>query len=689
MLYRRPGTFQAQRTPPSRPLLRVLGVLSAFVAFDVRAGDLADLSIDQLMNIDITTASKREQKLSETPAAVFVLTNDDILRSGATTLPELLLSVPGVEGGAINSHTAAIGIRGLGGQWSNKLVVLIDGRSIYTRTFSGVYWDAYNIPFEDIERIEVIRGSNAALWGANAINGVINIITRHSSDTQTTLLRGSLGTDDNGNFVARQGFRLGEQGFARVYVSGENHGDSAGHPHGHADDGWNATRAGFRADWDALTGTRLMAQADVYRLHTDNNPLDLAQLPPDALPMGAAPQPSSTTHGHSLLLNLSHAYALTSEWSLQLALSRDERNEFLPIVENAYDLDFQHHYQPLDGHDLVWGASFRYRQDDTGATPMFNLQPQEAEDTNSSLFFQDEITLAGGRVRTALGARAEYDQRNHWVLQPSARALWNISATQKLWAAVSRAARTPSRIDRDLVADMPATFNSPSGTTPALLEIRGNPDLKTEKMLSYELGYRLQPIESVSIDLALYWNRYDRLRVIDYRGFSVLPNGTFVIQFPFENAMHGNVYGGELVTSWTPSNVLRLQAFWSELRLDLHSPLLDTGERYADQPNHSSPKHQLGLRGDWDFAPRWSFGSQLKYVAAMDHPYNSALLQDEKIPAYLDCDVNLSWQLSAQWQLALLGKNLLDSSRLEYSSEAGAKPTETRRAGYLKTTWNF
>lgn len=663
--------------------------LTAFGVAAHAANDLADLNIDQLMNMEITTASKKEQKLSETPAAVYVLTHDDIARSSATTLPELLLTIPGVEGGAINSHTAAIGIRGLGGQWSNKLVVLIDGRSVYTRTFSGVYWDSYNIPFEDIERIEVIRGANTALWGANAVNGVINIITRNSGATQDTLLRGSVGTNNNGDALARQGFQIGESGFGRVYISGEKHGNSTGHPNGEADDDWNGSRIGFRGDWDSTTGTRLMTQADIYRLKTDNNPLDITQLPANTLPLGSATEPTSTTHGGSLLLNLTRAYALAAEWSLQFAWSRADRDEFVPILEDNYDVDFQHHFQPWEGHDLVWGANLRYRTDETESTTTFGLDPAKAHDTNSSLFFQDELAWADGRVRTTLGTRLEYDEHNHWVLQPSLRALWNLSRTQKLWGAVSRAARTPSRADRDVVADFPVSFDIPPyGVVPATLQVRGNPDFKTEKMLSYELGYRLQPVDSVSIDLALYWNKYDQIRVVEFAGYAVTPDGIFV-QLPLGNSMDGEVYGGELVTSWAPTGNLRLQAFWSETHVAFNSaPLIGTF-RYSDEVNNSSPKHQLGLRTDWDFANHWSAGLQLKYVAEMDHPYNELLLKDQKIPAYLDCDVNLGWQITSQLQLALLGKNLLDNSRLEYSSEAGAKPTEVRRAAYLKATWNF
>ena len=538
-------------------------------------GDLADLSIDQLLNMEITTASKKEQKLSETSAAVFVLTHDDILRSGATTLPELLLNVPGVEGGMINSHSAAIGIRGLSGQWSNKLVVLIDGRSVYTRTFSGVYWDSYNIPLEDIERIEVIRGANTALWGANAVNGVINIITRNSGATQGTLLRASAGTNESGDLLARQGFKLGERGFGRVYASGEKHGNSAGHPDGEADDDWGGSRVGFRGDWDSTTGTRLMAEGDIYHLRSDNNPLDPATLPPNSFPVGAAAAPSSTVNGHSILLNLTQAYALTSEWSLQFAWSRDDRDEFLPIVENNYDVDFQHHFQPWDGHDLVWGANVRYRTDETQPIPAFGLEPADAEDSNSSLFFQDEIAAADGRVLTTLGARLEYDEHNQWVFQPSLRVLWNISAGQKLWGAVSRAARTPSRVDRDLVTDFPAnlwiyhlTARCPPHCRSAATRIlRPRKCCPTNSAIDCSRSPTFR-----STSPCITTNTTNCASPITTATPS--PPKALSCCCPLATLWTANVYGGELVTSWAPTNTLRLQAFWSEIRLDLERPVI-------------------------------------------------------------------------------------------------------------------
>jgi len=650
--------------------------------------DLADLNIDQLMNMEITTASKREQKLSDTPAAVFVLTRDDIQRSGATTLPELLLNVPGVEGGAINRHTQAIGIRGFGGQWSNKLVVLIDGRSIYTRTFSGVYWDSYNIPFEDIERIEVIRGANAALWGANAVNGVINIITRHSADAQGTLLRGTIGERDESDALLRHGFKLGEQGYARVHAVGERHAASAGHPEGAADDAWENRRVGFRADWTTAEGDRLMLKGDSYRLRTDNYPLDPDNMPPDVVPIGLAVEPESTMRGSSLLANFTHAYALSAEWMVQLAWSRADRDEFLPLVENSYDLDFQHRFQPFDGHDLVWGANVRYREDRSTPTPYIAFAPSDESDTNASLFFQDEIA-AGERLRITVGSRFEHD-RGEWEIQPSLRALWSIDANHKIWAAVSRSARTPSRVDRDVAANVPARFTVPAfGVVPAELHLRGSADFETEEMRSYELGYRVRPSASLSFDLALFYNRYDNLRTVDFGGYAFTADG-LVIDAPMGNAMTATMKGAELVANWSPSDQWRLQMFWSEQRLrSRDSTGWPGGYSISESYDGSSPERQIGLRADLNLTARWYANLQLKYVDQLELPFNPSLLQNHHIPAYTDADINLGWRLTPHWELSLLGKNLLDRSRLEYSSESGARPTEVRRATYLRATWSF
>lgn len=677
---------------------RLAGVLLATLgsaAARAESNDLTDMSIDQLMNMEVTTASKKEQKLTETASAVYVLSNDDIKRSGATTLPELLLMVPGVDGGAINSHASAIGIRGLGGQWSNKLLVLIDGQSIYTRTFSGVYWESYNIPFEDIERIEVIRGPNAALWGANAVNGVINIITKSSSATQGTLLRATAGTRDNGDALAQQGFKLGENGFGRIYANSEKHGDSGLYGGGNGGDHWDGQRAGFRTDWDLRSGDRLMLQGDAYHMDTHVTPLYASQLPVGGVvPISVAVNSSATSHGHSLAANWTHTYALASEWSAQIYWSHSDRDEFIPLVEDNVDFDFQHRFQPAEHHDLVWGVSTRYRKDDSTPTPYIQFDPENASDKHSSLFFQDDIALAAGKYHVIVGSRFEHDEYNGWVVQPNLRGLWNVSEKQKLWAAVSRAGRTPSRVDRDVDSRIPVSIPLPPNSdlnpgptpviVPAILNIHGNKDFKTETLLTYELGYRVQPTASTSIDIALFHNSYDHLRSVGFGGYTPTPTGVLV-DLPMTNTLDGRTWGGELVLNWAPRNDWRLQVFWSELRMDLH----DTNPAMSSNYEGSSPERQMGLRADWDFAPRWSVDLQMKYVGELSDPFNSALIEGGKIPSYVDADLRIAWQVMPTLELALLGKNLFDSSRLEFSTESGAALTETKQAAYLRAVWSF
>jgi len=650
--------------------------------------DLADLGIEQLMSMEVTTASKKQQKLSETASAVFVLTSDDIRRSGATTLPELLLMVPGVHGGAVNSHVAAIGIRGLGGQWTNNLLVLIDGRSIFTRTFSGVYWDSYNIVFEDIERIEVIRGANAALWGANAVNGVINIITKSSSATQGTLLRATAGTEANSDIAARQGIKLGESGFGRVYVNGEKHGDSALSGGGNANDKWNASRAGFRTDWDLRSGDRLTFQGDVSKSDTHSSSLSPEQLASSGtIPVNLGLSSSAASHGSSLLANWTHAYAVASEWSVQIDWSHSDRDEFIPIVEDTVNFNFQHRFQPLAQHDLVWGFSALYRRDQSHPTPLIQFDPADASDTHASLFFQDEIALADNQYHLIIGSRFEHDPFNGWEVQPNLRALWNISEAQELWAAVSRSARTPSRVDRDIATLIPLQLDIPPyGVVPTTIALRGNPDFKTETTLSYELGYRIRSTDNTSFDLALFNNHYHDLRSVT-QGDIVVGTAGLTVYLPMANTMEAETWGGELCANWVPSNDLRLQAFWSELRVEIQDPMSVLNSSYGY--NGAFPKRQIGLRADWDFAPRLSADLQLKYVDELPAPFNQPLITGGKIPAYVDVDLRLAWQVLPELELALLGKNLFERSRLEFSSESGAVLTEVQQAAYLRATWSF
>lgn len=649
--------------------------------------DLAELGIDQLMQMEITSASKKQQKLAETASAIYALSHDDIRRSGATSLPELLQMVPGVEAAVINDHTYAIGIRGLNGQWNNKLLVLIDGRSVYTRTFSGVYWDSHNIPLEDIERIEVIRGANAALWGANAVNGVINIITKNSAATQGTLLRTTLGTHGNRDALARHGSALGDNGHGRVYVSGERHGNSAGLGGGSVEDAWKSVRAGARGDWEFASGTRLMAQAETYRIESDNPKFDGADALATLLPIGSFIDPESNVEGHSLHVALTRAYGLTSEWTAQLSLGRVDRDEFLGMAEDNIDLDFQHRFQPLEHHDLVWGMNARYRRDHTTPTAFIGLDPIDASDVNASLFFHDEISLANDRFRLAIGTRFEHDEHNKWEVQPSLRGLWNLGDNQKLWAAVSRAARTPSRVDRDLMVNLPLPFAIPEFNLAQLaVALRGDKAFKTETMLSYELGYRLRPTPTTSLDLALFHNRYDDLRTLGFGGIRPGPAG-LIIDIPLRNTLEGEVWGGELVVNWAPNNQWRLELFWSEQRQTFR----DQGFTFGLPPEAmagSSPERQIGFRSDWDITAAWSANLQLKYVGALPNRFNPVMLGGG-IGSYVDADLTVSWRPTPQLSLALLGKNLLDKSRLEFSSETGGSPAAIRRAAYLRATWNF
>jgi iron complex outermembrane receptor protein len=679
--------------------LMALGVNAALsVPAHAEPSDLTDLGIDQLMNLPVTTAAKKPQKLADSAAAIYVLSSDDIRRSGATSLPDLLLMVPGVDGGAINSHTAAIGIRGLGGQWSNKLLVLVDGRSVYTRTFSGVYWDSYNLVFEDIERIEVIRGPNAALWGANAVNGVINIITKTSSATPDTLLRASVGTRGNHDVAVRQGFQLGgspgSSGFARIYANGETHGASALYANdqssgGEANDDWSSQRAGFRTDWTLRTGDRLTLQGDFYDTVLHNDPLDAEQIRIGVWPIGITLDRSANARGHSLQGNWTHASGLASEWSAQLSWARADRDEFLTLIEDNYDLDLQQRLQPLPDHDLVWGLNARYRRDDISTRNGVSFNPQRSSEFHYSLFFQDEIRFADGRYRISLGSRFEHDEYNNWEIQPSLRALWSPSEQHKVWAAISRAARTPSRVDRDMSVELSLLIDLPDrGPTPTELDFHGDKDFKTETLLAYELGYRVQSGRTTSIDIALFHNRYRDLRSTRIDSISTTPSGLLVV-VPLTNSMQGNVYGGELVVNWAPRTDLRLQAFWSELRLSMHEDMNWDDAIVNQNYEGNSPRRQLGLRSDWDFTEYWSADLQLKYVGALEQPFNQPLVRGGRIPSYIDADLRVAWQVLPTLELAVLGKNLLDASRLEFSSESGPALTENRRAGYLRAVWSF
>jgi iron complex outermembrane receptor protein len=626
--------------------------------------DLTDMSLEALMDIEITSVAKKQQKKSEAAAAVFVITNEDLHRWGVTNIPDALRRVPGLQVARIDANKWAITARGFNSRFANKLLVLIDGRSVYTPLFAGVYWEANEVMLEDVERIEVIRGPGGTLWGANAVNGVINIITRSSHETTGTLLTGGIGNEERGFANARHGGTTSSGRNYRVY--GKFHGTDTGEPTDiwfptDAHDDGEFGQAGFRMDWENDSSNSITLQGDVYQGHADQ------QLITDFL---APPVTDNARYqGHNLLYRWTHRNGSSSGYTLQAYYDHAGLDsEVLYEDRDTVDIDFQHQYSTGGRHDLVWGLNYRNISDDTSSRPTFSLNPSSRTVNLYTAFMQDEISLLDDRARLTLGTKLEHNDFTGFEAQPSVRMAWLTDAGATLWGAVSRAVRTPARGEYDVTLMVP--------TAGGALTVLGNEDYDSEHLLAYELGYRFKPFESLSVDLAAFHYQYDDLRTVD---MTAVPG-----EADFNNNMDGDTSGIEVDAHWQVSNVQALHANYThtEMHLDLTNGSSDIVSASAQD---SSPLNQGNLWLTSNLDNHLALDLGLRYVGSVQTPG-----MPFKTPSYLAFDARLGWTPNPGLELSLVGQNLLDDSHPEfYPDFIFSMPTEVERSIFGKVTLKF
>lgn len=648
-----------------------------------RLSDLTELSLEELMNIEVTSVSKKTEKLSKAAAAIFVITQEDIRRAGATSIAEALRLAPGLEVARVDAHTWAISARGFNDVFANKLLVLLDGRSIYTPLFSGVFWDQQDTLLEDIERIEVIRGPGATLWGANAVNGVINIITKRARDTQGGLLTAGGGSEERGFGSVRYGGTLGADAHFRVYAKYVNR-DGSGLPDGHAaNDAWQLGQGGFRLDWLPAQPHLLTLQGDLYGGNLAQTFFVGALLPPfqQVMPDHLA------TRGGNLLGRWSHTLASASEMRLQVYYDRTIRDTAI-FKEDRHnvDLDFQHRF-PLGGrHDIVWGLGYRLSSDNEGNTFTVSLTPASRTTHLVSAFAQDEIVLVADRLHVTLGSKFEHNTFTGFEIQPGARLLWTPSDRHTVWAAIARAVRTPSRAEDAVRINQqvlpPGTLFP--GAPAAVVSFAGDRGIDSEKLLAYELGYRVQPHEWLSLDLALFYNVYNNLRSIEpgtpFPETSPFPPH-LVVPFLAANKLNGETYGAELVANWQLTEWWRLRALYSYLHINL-SREKGSRDTISQAAQGNSPQQQLALRSAMDLPWRLAFDLALRYVDRLPNLH---------VGSYTVLDVRLGWRPTQSLELAIVGHNLLEKHHPEFSPSTfiNTQPTEVQHSVYGKMTWRF
>ena len=623
--------------------------------------------LDWLKAEKITSVSKREEDLFTTAAAVSIITSEEIRRSGARSIPEALRLAPGMSVAQMDANKWAVTARGFNSRFADKLLVLIDGRSVYTPSFSGVYWDTQDYLFEDIDRIEVIRGPGGTIWGANAVNGVINIITKSAKDTQGTYAGGAYGSEERGSAEARFGAKISENGFVRGYLKYRNTDSLA-----NGFDGWDHTQGGVRADW-TIGPTKLSLHGDAYYGNQRQQQV-IAQRPfiPFSGPVIATNNESYHVSGQNVVARMETELGDENTLQIQAYYDRAERTALLMDgYRDTFDFDFQHRFALPLRQNFTYGFGYRYLPDHFRNTDpaWINWVPTERNWQLVTAFFQDEINLIEDRLRLTLGTKLEHNDFTGFEYQPSARLAFTPNNQQTFWSAVTRAVQVPGR-------NLDGIHGIVIPTTAALpLTVIGNGDrgVQATSVIAYELGHRWQPTKNFSLDSALFYNNYTR--IVDGRGtVNLAPPGTY------ENTAfnQGTVdsYGFELSSKWHVTQSWRLTGTYSHLFVDFHgtaNPIFGEG---------TDPRHQVSLRSSFDLPHGFELDLWGRYV---DH------LAQLSVSSYLDLDVRLAWHATRNVEFSITGQNLIAPRRFEYAADQYTKTTvnAVQRAVLAQVTLRF
>jgi iron complex outermembrane recepter protein len=641
--------------------------------------DLMDQSLEDLMTVKVTSVSKTEQTLSRTASAVFVITATDIRRSGATNIPDLLRMVPGIDVAQTNGNTWAISARGLNGRFSSVLLVLVDGRNVYTPSFGGVFWDVLDLPLEDIERIEVIRGPGGTIWGANAVNGVINIITRKAADTQGGIVVGSGGNLDQGSGTVQYGGALGKNTNYRVFSKYFNQNHMPGLDGSDGDDGWHLLRGGFRTDSTLSSKDTLTVQGDVYTGAEGNIVPSLATVTSPGLQYSAINVPLS---GGFLQSIWKHALSARSDTTLQISFDRYKRDDELREERRTLDVDFQHHFAWGTRQDIVWGANYRNTDSHTDGDLAFSFIPANVNMQLFSLFIQDELTLVTDRLYLTVGTRLDHNNYTGFRLLPSVRGAWTPSSHRMLWAAISRADRMPTELDTSSFIGLGGYTGV--GGVPTLVAIVGNPHFNDEGLIAYEAGFRTAIFEHLSIDLAAYYNDYSTQETTEPAApffANTPPPPHLVSPLTYENLMHGEAHGFEIAVNWRATARWTLSPGYAfeQIHMHLDSTSQDTGSVLNDEG--SSPVHSAEVRSHLDLMHGIAWDASAYFVDR---------LGSGEIPAYTRVDTGLTWRWTERLSCSVVGQNLVRDHHLEFVDDTGSViSTLVKRGAYAKLTWQF
>ncbi|MEW6751013.1 MAG: TonB-dependent receptor [Candidatus Latescibacterota bacterium] len=661
------GSAAAERCCPRVPSVALLLVLLALACDPGLAADavsrLAELSLEELMEVEVILPSRSPERLASATAAITVLTGEELRQLGVRSVPEALRWVPGMQVGRIDANKWEVSARGFSGLFADKLLVLIDGRSVYNPLFSGVFWEVQDVDLADVERIEVVRGPGGTLWGANALNGVINVVTRGAA--QTPGLRAEVGTGDRQRVwgAGRYGGRLGREGHFRAYGRYFAQGASRGAQEP-VEDAWHLGRLGARADWQVSSDEELTLDASVYAGEAGQSFLQPTSLSP---PYQERLYYDAPLGGGHLLGRWQRGMGRRGDLELHAYVDRmDRRDAILRGSIWTADVDFQHRLEPVSGGELAWGLGYRLAADEYRGTFTLSMLPRRRLAHLLSGFAQGGASLLSGRTRLVAGTKVEHNGRSGLELQPNLRLGWFPTHRQTVWAALSRATRTPSRADDDILATLRVLPPGAAGPGSPLTRVvlLGNREFASEELVALEGGYRANLAEQLMVDAAAFLHRYDRLRSdepeLPYPD-EASPQPHLVVPIRVSNGLDGRTWGGELALSWQPGQRWRLEGAYSFVAIDLWPDAGSQDQTTEASEEESVPRHQVGLRSHVELAPGLELNLAGRYVAEL--PY-------ARIDRYATVDAHLEWRLRPRLAVSLVGINLIDSPHLEYVSRS-------------------
>ncbi len=650
--------------------------------------DFTKFSLEELKDVVIVSASKKPEMVSGVAAAVYVITQEDIRRSGVTSIPEALRLAPGVHVARITATDWAINIRGLNDQFAQNLLVMIDGRKVYTHVFSGVFWDIQDTVIEDIDRIEVIRGPGAALWGANAVNGVINIITQKAKQThgwQAIALGGS--EEQSGSL--RYGGTLDNGAHYRAYGKFFNRGDlsdvgldsldeTSNPTDAQSSNDWRSVRGGFRFDFEPGHGlsdaspNNFTLQGEAYTNRYERKLERRSIIFPSAVSNQSGQTETSRAIGWHLLGRWQHNIANDSDTILQIYYDQAQK-DYDPssgLVHTA-DLDFQHRLPLAKRQEIVWGLEYKFISDEFDESANIQMDPSQLDQNQWSAFIQDEFKIVPDRLTFIAGSKFDYNEFTDLEVQPSIRALYTPDKRYSVWAAISRAVRMPSRLE--LHGQTSDLIELPDIDPDAPVEIttHGNSDLESEELIAYELGVRLTTPLRLRFDTTLFYNDYRNLIGLELDDND--PDDDR-IDLGYANNRSGRAYGFELALDWKIYSNWMLGGSYSYLRTIIEENKVEDPNIAALISQDSNPRHLFSVRSYLDITPQIDFDVWLRYVSR---------LPERDIDGYTVMDARIAWRLHADLELSLVGQNLLESGHSEFSS------LEVERSIYAKIDWQF